>query len=216
MTLAEDVSRRFPDCPPLIALTQMYAIFKWTEDCQRAFDCLKVQLNAVLLLTYPDLSKPMVLYTDTSEQCIGAVLIQPCPEQDGPVYFLSHRLSETQHRWPVIERKTYTIIYVLQKLDYYLSEAVFTTKTDHKQLQYLLKAEWTNKKTQQRALKLSGYSCKIEYLAGRDADLLSRIPKQLEAECVKVEPGVDDRAYQIGVINFSWIRDCPVLEAEQK
>lgn len=92
----------------------------------------------------------------------------------------------------MIKRKTYTIMYALQKLEYYLSEAVFTTKTDHKLLQYLLEAEWTNKKIQQRALKLSGYSCKIEYLAGRD--LLARIPNHLEAESVKVEPGMDDRA----------------------
>lgn len=51
----------------LIALTKKYARFKRTEDCQRAFDTLKEQLATVLLLTYLDLSKPMVLYTDASD-----------------------------------------------------------------------------------------------------------------------------------------------------
>lgn len=82
---------------------------------QRAFDCLKKQLTAIPLLTYPDCSKSMVLYTDASEQVIGAVLTQPCPDKDGPmpgipeevpVYFLSHRLLETQQQ-PVTEREVY-------------------------------------------------------------------------------------------------------------
>ena len=90
---------------PLISLTKKYTRFSWTGDCQRAFEALKDQLIAVPLLVYPDLSKLTVLYTDASDRCIGAVLTQPCPDKDGPVpgvpeevplYFLSHRLSETQ------------------------------------------------------------------------------------------------------------------------
>ena len=134
---------------PLIALTKKYARFRWTDDCQRAFDCLKEQLTAMPQQTYPDLSRPMILYTDV-HKCVGAVLTQPCPERDGPVpnipeevpvYFLSHRLSETQQRWPVIEKEVYAIMYAVQKLDYYLSGVVFTIKTDHKPLKYLLEAE---------------------------------------------------------------------------
>lgn len=69
----------------LIELTKKYVRFKWIEDCQKAFDCLKEQLTAIPLLTYPDLSKPMVIYTDASEQYRGAVLIQACTDRDGPV-----------------------------------------------------------------------------------------------------------------------------------
>ena len=35
----------------LTALTKKYARFKWTEDCQLAFDTVKDHLTAVLLLT---------------------------------------------------------------------------------------------------------------------------------------------------------------------
>lgn len=66
-------------------------------------------------------------------------------------------------------------------------------------------------------MKLSGYICKIEYLAGRDniyADLLSRITKQFEAESVRVEPGVDERTYQISVIKSNRLGNRPVLETE--
>ena len=139
----------------LISLMKKYAWFRWMEDCQHAFEALKDQLTAMPLLAYPDLSKPMVLYTDASDRCIEAVLMQPCPDKDGPVlgvpeeipiYFLSHWLSETQQRWPVIEKELFAILYAVQKLDYYLSGAVFTIKTDHQPLKYLLEAKWTNKK----------------------------------------------------------------------
>ena len=70
---------------PLISLTKKYARFRWTEDYQHAFEALKDQLTAVPLLAYPDFSKLMVLYTDASDRCIGAVLTQPCPDKDGPV-----------------------------------------------------------------------------------------------------------------------------------
>ena len=213
---------------PLIALTKKYARFKWTEDCQKSFDAMKEQLTAVPLLNYPDLSKPMILYTDASDQCIGACLTQPCPNKDGPVpgipeeipiYFLSHRLSETQQRWPVIEKEAYAIMYATQKLNYYLEGAEFTIKTDHKPLQYMFKTEWANKKLERWALKLSSYNCKVEYLAGRDntcADLLSRIPKQLELESANVAMDVDDRAYQVTVINSTKLANRPTLSEDSE
>lgn len=64
----------------------------------------------------------MILYTDASDQSIGAILTQPCPDRDGPVpglpeellmYFLSNRLTETWQRWTVTEKETYTIMYAL-------------------------------------------------------------------------------------------------------
>lgn len=48
------------------------------------------------------------------------------------------------------------------------------------------------------------------------ADLLSRIPKQLEERSVKVEQGVDDKAYRIGVINFNKLKDHPRLESDEE
>ena len=155
-------------------------------------------------MAYPDMNKPMTLYTDASDLCIGACLTQPGPEKDGPVpgipeevpiYFLSHKLTSTQQKWPVIEKEAFAIVYALQKLDYYLNGAQFTIKTDHKPLKYLFNADWANKKIQQWALKISGYNCTTEYLSGKEntcADLLSRISNQLEQESMPQELEIDD------------------------
>lgn len=66
---------------------------------------------------------------------------------------------------------------------------------------------------------MSGYHCNIDYLSGKyntGMDLLSRILKQLETESVRVEPEVDDRAYQIHVINSNRLKIHPVLETDRR
>ena len=61
---------------PLIALTIKFARFRWSDECQKAFGCLKKSLTTAPLLTYPDTNKPYTLYTETSERCVRAALCQ--------------------------------------------------------------------------------------------------------------------------------------------
>jgi len=124
---------------PLIHLTKKYARFKWTEECEKAFNFLKSSLTVVPLLTYSDPNKPYVLYTDSSDSCIGACLTQKTDEgEEKPIYFLSHKLSPTQTRWAIVEKEAFAIHYALQKLDGYLHNAQFVIRTNHKPLKYIL------------------------------------------------------------------------------
>lgn len=78
------------------------------------------------------------MYTDASDNCIGACLTQKTDEgEENPIYYISHKLNKTQEKWSTIERETYAIQYALQKLDHYLHNATFTIKTDHKPLKYI-------------------------------------------------------------------------------
>ena len=200
---------------PVIALTRKHARFKWSEECQKAFEYLKASLTVVPLLSYPDPNKPYTLYTDASNSCIGACLTQQCDDEDGilpnvknekPIYYLSHKLSRTQCKWSTIEKEAFAIHYSLQKLDYYLHNSRFVIKTDHKPLKYLLESPIQNKKIQLWALGMSGYNCKIEYIAGTEntcADLLSRKPN---GECTDpiLEPfelDINDNTFEVGMIN---------------
>ncbi|CAG2215423.1 unnamed protein product [Mytilus edulis] len=166
---------------------------------------LKYSLTVTPLLAYPDLKKPYVLYTDASNDTIGACLTQPCEEEEThlsclrkekPIYFLSHKLSDTQSRWSTIEKEAFSIHYALQKLDHYLHGAEFIIRTDHKPLKYLLLSPQCNKKLQLWALGIASYNCKIEWLAGTDntiADYLSRRPpgqegNQNQSETIEFNP----------------------------
>ena len=194
---------------PLINLTRKYARFLWDDACQTAFDSLKEKLSEMGLLAYPDPNKDYRLYTDASDRSIGACLTQQVYDQsekreiEKPIYFLSHKLSNTQTRWSTIEKEAFAIHYALQKLNHYLHSATFSIFTDHKPLEYLLKSPIQNKKIQTWALGIAGYNCDIQYLQGRDnvcADLLSRaVDAPGSDDDQQVE--IDDRNYSVSVIN---------------
>lgn len=205
----------------IIALTKKNARFKWSTEHQKAFDYLKDSLSVVPLLSYPDSNKPYTLYTDASDTCIGACLTQeidgtecgiPNVVNEKPIYYLSHKLSKTQCKWSVVEKEAYAIHFALQKLDYYLHNAEFVIKTDHKPLKYLLESPMQNKKIQLWALSMAGYNCQIEYISGASntcADLLSRVPDSPTSQNV---PGVldddvcldvNENAFKVNVIDSS-------------
>ena len=202
---------------PLIALTRKYARFHWDEQCQKAFDFLKDSLTVVPLLAYPDPNKPYVLYTDASDNCVGACLTQPCDESnhipnvvnEKPIYYLSHKLSDTQTRWSTIEKEAFAIKWALEKLDHYLHNAKFVIKTDHKPLKYILNSPLNNKKIQMWAMSIMGYNCTIEYITGREntcADLLSRAPQNTGDTNTEIKYDIDDfgdndNMYQVNALN---------------
>lgn len=133
---------------PIIDLTKKYAHFKWTDVHQKAFDFIKESLTSVPLLAYPDPNVPYILYTDASDTCIGSCLTQTCEGEEKPIYYLSHKLSRSQCKWSTVEKEAYAIHFSLQKLDYYLHDAEFVIKTDHKPLKYLLESPMQNRKIQ--------------------------------------------------------------------
>ncbi|CAC5403541.1 unnamed protein product [Mytilus coruscus] len=172
----------------------------------------KGELVKVPLLAYPDLNKPYVLYTDASDNCVGACLtqVQGSPikgenEVERPIYFLSHKLSDTQTRWSTIEKEAFAIHYALQKLNHYLYNAEFVIKTDHKPLKYILESPMQNKKIQLWALNIMGYNCTIQYIPGPQnvcADFMSRLPSdEKQNENPDPYPDISDNTYEINVIN---------------
>ena len=161
-------------------------------------------------LSFPDTTSSYTLFTDAIDKCIGACLTQVISTSEGkfekPIYFLSYRLSGAQKRWPIIEKEAYAIYYSLQKLDHYLHNAEFVIKCDHKPLKYILESPIQNKKIALWALSISGYNCRIEYLAGTEntvADLLSRVPDStyVPEDSPLVDPDISGKTYEIGVLN---------------
>ena len=187
---------------PLIDLTKKNTRFKWEGCHQTAFDLLKEGLTEIPFLAYPDVKKAFTLYTDASDLCIGACLTQKSDDgEEIPVYFISHKLSDTQTRWSTIEKEAYAIFYSVKKLDYLLYESQFTIKTDHQPLIYLLNSPSTNKKIQNWMLQLSAYNCKIEHIKGTDntiADMLSRPPTSPDA-MKKTEEGLHDTESEMDI-----------------
>ena len=64
------------EAKPMFKLVRKDTPFEWTTACQEAFDKLKGLLTREPILQHPDFDKPFILYTDGSEQGLGAILAQ--------------------------------------------------------------------------------------------------------------------------------------------
>ena len=177
---------------PLTLLTKRYARFHWTEECHKAWETLRDVLASDTVLAYPQLDKPYKLYSDASKYAVGSILCQLNEEGvERPVMYISKQLSETQQRWPVVEREAYSVIYALRKLRPYLHGADFTIYTDHKPLKCLFQNEIKNSKVQCWAVTLAEYAAPIEYRPGKlhiRPDMLSRIRQQVPGELAPMDP----------------------------
>ena len=78
---------------PLTNLTKDDIVFEWTEECQEAFDNLKVKLTTAPILGYPNYELPFILETDASLKGLGAVLSQKHEGVNYVVAYASRKLS---------------------------------------------------------------------------------------------------------------------------
>ena len=157
---------------PLTELTKKRQRFRWSDQCQTAFDSLKTALVSDSVVWYPRIDLPYKLYTDASDLCVGAILCQT--HEDGVEYVVqcvSHQRSVTQRRWATIKKEAYAVVYALQKLRPYLYGAEFVVYTDHKPLLCLFSKSMTNTKIQRWAILLAEYGA----TSNIRADMLSRI-----------------------------------------
>ncbi len=70
---------------PLTALTSKTTKWKWTKECDKAFEQMKKIIAQETMLAYPDFSKSFTIHTDASKLQLGA-----CISQDGkPIAFYS-------------------------------------------------------------------------------------------------------------------------------
>ncbi|XP_074362950.1 uncharacterized protein LOC141703291 [Apium graveolens] len=78
--------------------------FKWTEECEEAFQNIKKHLSSPSMLSNPKAGETLILYLAVSDFAISAVLVR---EEDGvqlPVYYVSKRLADAETRYTSLEK----------------------------------------------------------------------------------------------------------------
>ena len=175
-------------CQPLHELTKEATKFEWGEEHQRAFEALKSALISSPVLRPPDMSKPFVLHTDSSDLAIGACLSQ---EQDqpgtyNPIAHFSRLLKKHEKNYLVSEKEGLALREAVVKFRPFIWGAKVKCFTDNSALTYLFKSDSDKSARVARwCLDLQPYNLQVLHTSGasnRVADGLSRLPSRSEAE----------------------------------
>ena len=154
--------------------------FVWTDDCQMAFDKVKLLLQKSPVLKSPDYEKPFKLIIDSSDVGTGSVLVQEASDGlDHPVSYFSKKFLKYQKNYSVVEKETLGLVLALEHFDVYLGSTPFKIKvyTDHNPLTFLKTMKNKNQRLVRWSLALQEYNLEIQHIPGSEnvvADALSR------------------------------------------
>ena len=165
---------------PLHKLTEQNAKFKWTNECQKAFEQLHNCLSITPILAYPDFSREFVLDTDASGTGIGAVLSQEDEQgNERVIAYGSRLLSKPEQRYCVTRRELLAVVFFVNQFRPYLLGKHFKLRTDHGALTWLMSFKEPEGQMARWLEKLQEYDFEIRHRRGRkhtNADALSRLP----------------------------------------
>ena len=147
-----------------------------------AFQLIKKEIVAALILAHYNPNKPTILQTDASCKGLGACLLQ----NEKPVYFASKALTEMQKGYVAIELESLAVAWMMEKFHHFLYGNEFILETDQKPLETIL-SKSLNQATprlQRILIRTFPYHFKVRYILGQTnhvADCLSRLGLQKDS-----------------------------------
>ena len=119
---------------PIHVLTKKNVPFQWTDECESAFNQLKVALSTSPVLVYPRFGPghSFILETDASTGGLGAVLSQM--REDGtihPIAYASRSVYKHEKNYGISELETLGLVWAVRYFRLYQLEHPCTVYTDH-------------------------------------------------------------------------------------
>ena len=172
---------------PLYRLTEKGRQFKWTNECQLAFDKLKNFLMTPPILAFPDTTQDagkFILDTDASGVGIGAVLSQVHPDgSERVIAYASRRLSKAESRYCTTRLEMLALVYFMKYFRPYLLGRAFLVRTDHQSLRWLQNFKDADGQLARWQEQLQEFNFECVYRPGSkqsNADGLSRSLQNIE------------------------------------
>lgn len=181
-------SRFIPNCStltsPLRSLTKKNANFKWTLQCEKAFNNIKKEIASDRVLVPYNPRLPLQLACDASPTGIAGVLSHIIGDEERPIAFASRSLTEAEKNYSQIDREALAIVFSVDYFYQYLFARSFILITDNQPLvrifhQNAKLPQMTFSRLQRYAAFLSGFNYTVVYKKGIEnvnADCLSRAP----------------------------------------
>lgn len=175
----------------------MYAllvVFEWTDDCEHAFEKLKIALVSAPILRALDWNTIFHVHIDASAFAIGCVLAQPSNQEleknlDFPVSYTSRQLNTAKKNYTTTEREGLAMIYALKKFRHYLLANKFIFFVDHQALLYLVKKPCTTGRIVRWFVILLEFDFEVAVKKGRMHQRVNHLSRITSGEAPM---GVDD------------------------
>ncbi|XP_048485025.1 uncharacterized protein K02A2.6-like [Plutella xylostella] len=191
---------------PMYDLLKKNSKWKWTSDCDTAFNKIKKVLSSSPVLAHYDPSLELILSVDSSAYGLGAVLTQRARDgSERPLCCASRTLNAAELNYSQIDKEALAIVFGVSKHHQYLYGRNFTLRSDHRPLSYIFGKNkglpvTAASRLQRYAVKLAAYNFNIEFVTSAKncfADALSRLPLEL----TKQQPRGEDQ--HVSYLNFA-------------
>ena len=154
-------------------------LIKRDQECQGAFDKLKVLCTTILILAYANFGKPFKLHSDVSVYSLGAILYQKQDRVGKVISYDSQSLSKLESKYPIHKLEFLCLKWAItNQFHEYLYGNTFDVYTDNNPLTYVLSTANLDAMGHRWIAGLGKYNFHIHYKSGKsnvEANALSRI-----------------------------------------
>ena len=105
--------------------------FKWTAECQQAFEELKAYLSSPPLLSPSQSEEELFLYLAVSHVAVNVALIREEEKVQKPIYYASWVLRGVKERYPPMEKLAFALVTAARKLKPYFQAHTINVLTDN-------------------------------------------------------------------------------------
>ena len=159
-------------------------VFKWTNECQQAFDNIKDLCIWPQVLHMPNPTGKFMIESDTSRDVVGGTLYQIQNDSWVLIGYHSKRFTDPVQNYGVAE---------LELIGLYVNTHCFEILVDCRTIKYMKKAkhEPTTKRITVLLLKLQDFHCDLKYMQGPKmyvSDALSRLYSEESHEITDIIP----------------------------
>jgi hypothetical protein len=154
-----------------------------------------------------DANKPLTLSVDSSQNGVGAVLMQ----SNGPVAYASKALTDTQQRWAQIEKELNAIVFGCERFHQYVYGKQVNVETDHKPLEILFKKPLSEvpMRLQRMMLKIQKYDLIVRWRPGKEMHVADALSRAFLDDIVSSDSLEQDIEYQVNAMFLSNVSVTP-------
>ncbi|XP_075640281.1 uncharacterized protein LOC142612035 [Castanea sativa] len=153
------ISRSADRCRPFYRLLHKWKDFRWTNECNLAFEDLKQYLSRPPILSTPEKEEVLYAYLAVTNHSVSLVLIRNDDGVQKPIYYVSKSLQEVEQRYLLLKKALLAVVHATRKLPHYFQAHTVVILTQLPLQAIMRKSDYTGR-VAKWGTKLGAYDIK--------------------------------------------------------